>query len=121
MTLTSHGHHIVGTPLTDEPNPLPPKARCGGFMLCRICMDEGVRATEKKLHDFVEFTGRWFQEGNLTIVEKKTGEWIALVNVDTGDMTVNWVDAKQDQQYRYIQFSGRPLRTEETERAKDTE
>lgn len=35
MTITSHGHHIPGSPA--ETGDTPPKARCGGPGLCGVC------------------------------------------------------------------------------------
>lgn len=38
MTLTSHGHHIPGSPA--ETGDTPPKARCGGPGLCGVCTSQ---------------------------------------------------------------------------------
>ena len=38
MTLTSHGHHIPGSPA--ELGDSPPKARCGGPGLCGMCSSQ---------------------------------------------------------------------------------
>ncbi len=38
MTLTSHGHHIPGSPA--ETGDSPPKARCGGPGLCGVCTSQ---------------------------------------------------------------------------------
>ena len=38
MTLTSHGHHIPGSP--EEVGDSPPKARCGGPGLCGVCSSQ---------------------------------------------------------------------------------
>lgn len=38
MTLTSHGHHIPGSPV--EQGDAPPKARCGGPGLCGVCTSQ---------------------------------------------------------------------------------
>lgn len=47
MTLTSHGHHVVGTIDTDE-DPDAVRARCGGPKLCRECAQESVRIMVEK-------------------------------------------------------------------------
>ena len=39
MTLTSHGHHIPGTPDTDE-DIVHDKIRCGGISVCKTCREE---------------------------------------------------------------------------------
>lgn len=43
MVYTSHGHHIKGTILSDEPKP-PIVVRCGGPGMCSKCSSEALVA-----------------------------------------------------------------------------
>lgn len=45
MTLTSHGHHIPGSP--EEVGDVPPKARCGGPGLCGPCSAQSAFWTQE--------------------------------------------------------------------------
>lgn len=40
MTLTSHGHHIEGSP--EEVGDIPPAASCGGPGLCSLCTSQVI-------------------------------------------------------------------------------
>lgn len=47
MSWTRHGHHIPGTPMSDEGD-RPMIARCGGVRLCKACsMDAGLHLGRK--------------------------------------------------------------------------
>lgn len=77
MTKTSHGHHIFGTPDTDE-LPDMARARCGGPGLCLVCSREAHPAYQggKRVSD--AFAPKEFQ----TRVEKVEAFQLTRSNYD---------------------------------------